>query len=1149
MDRIDLIRYGKFTDRSIAFPNSEKDFHLIVGKNEAGKSTFREAILDLLYGFPKISPYAFLHPYTDLRLGGLLEHGVQSSVFIRTKGNKNTLLNQSEKVLPDSALVPFLGATDREFFSQMFGLSHERLVSGGASILSASNDLGQILFQAAAGVGNLTRVRDDLESQSDKLWSKRKAKDRSYYIASEEFDAATTNLRLNTVRTRDWVEAKEKLDNLESEEKKSKLSHDAIKQKRRVLERIRRVLPNLRILDDAAKELELLGEVRALPDLASAILAKSSQDEFLAKTSMDSHSRLEAKALEILRDIKVDHNLLGYASEIAELNEYRLKCLSFDGDIKHCQAEIGSLRAMLQGLVRQLGWDSDEAEAIETRLPSLPIRASLSKLIRDYEALQVAFDAAEQSRLSKCEEIAQTDSEITKLPSIEEPVGLRVALSQAKLLGDFHTIKQSLQKTVNTTLLAQDAAQKELKPFPMDLAVLQTMIIPSVDLLTRFTQEDISDHADKKLIAKQVTGINDQIRDLRLEIDQYLGVYKPIFQEEVLKARESREQAWEKIKELPDQLPRMAFDYEVLVEAADSLADYRHEKVQYESELKSKEQRLERLNLELTTETSHLDSLQDSMTQRQSEWEYLAAKCGLPDISFLIAGKWVEARQRVLDASFSAQQAQSSLSTHLEACENARKILVKELQKQGEHLDAEPLEELILRADSIIANTTIARTQSIALSKQLMDANKALVILARTASQSEGKLNKWRKNWSEALLSATILTTDDVGAVEGYLGIMDRIHTALEKIRIIQTEQINRMTGDMTLLAEKAHRVAKQVAPDLIDRPANEIVIELGSRLVSAKDAQAEKQRQDAILKEERAEIKKAKSSMGEAQSLVSPLLALAGVTTKTQLTDAILKSDLHRDLIKSIKVTKDAILDGGDGLSLEELREEITLIKTKDLLTELEELTNQDDELIIHRTGLSAEIRDAKNLLDSFGGSAGAAKAEGQRQEALSLMASAIERYLKVYTASRLLKWAIEQYREAKQGPMLETASKWFAHMTMGSFERLSVDFDSEPPQLLGRRPNGGLLPISAMSEGTRDQLYFALRMAALGMHLEQAHVLPFIADDLFFKFDDERSAAGLEVLRELSTKTQVIFLTHHPHLVPIVQNVFGDEVNLVRL
>lgn len=51
--RLDLTRYGKFTDRSIDFgerTDGQPDLHIIYGPNEAGKSTAFAAFLDLLFG-------------------------------------------------------------------------------------------------------------------------------------------------------------------------------------------------------------------------------------------------------------------------------------------------------------------------------------------------------------------------------------------------------------------------------------------------------------------------------------------------------------------------------------------------------------------------------------------------------------------------------------------------------------------------------------------------------------------------------------------------------------------------------------------------------------------------------------------------------------------------------------------------------------------------------------------------------------------------------------------------------------------------------------------------------------------------------------------------------------------------------------------
>ncbi len=178
INRLDLLRYGKFTDQTVSLPKAGQDFHFIVGPNEAGKSTLRNAILDLLFGIETRSRYNFLHAHPALRVGAAIEQAGTALDFIRTKGRQKTLQTAAGQALPDAALAPFLGQLDRDFFDQMFGLNHERLVQGGQDILSAANDIGQILFQAAAGVGSLGLVRDQLEAEASAplrpSWSKPK---------------------------------------------------------------------------------------------------------------------------------------------------------------------------------------------------------------------------------------------------------------------------------------------------------------------------------------------------------------------------------------------------------------------------------------------------------------------------------------------------------------------------------------------------------------------------------------------------------------------------------------------------------------------------------------------------------------------------------------------------------------------------------------------------------------------------------------------------------------------------------------------------------------------------------------------------------------------------------------------------------------
>ena len=148
------------------------------------------------------------------------------------------------------------------------------------------------------------------------------------------------------------------------------------------------------------------------------------------------------------------------------------------------------------------------------------------------------------------------------------------------------------------------------------------------------------------------------------------------------------------------------------------------------------------------------------------------------------------------------------------------------------------------------------------------------------------------------------------------------------------------------------------------------------------------------------------------------------------------------------------------------------------------------------------------------------------------------------------LLQWAIDRYRREKQAPLLQRAGQLFSILTDNSFTDLQLEFDQDDNiHLTGVRRDGGNVPVSGMSTGTADQLYLALRVAAVEDYLGHAQPLPFVADDLFINFDDARAAAGFRVLGELARKTQVLFFTHHQHLLEIANGALGTAVSTIAV
>ena len=155
--RLDLIRYGRFTDASLELPPGQPDIHLVVGPNEAGKSTMMEAIGDFLFGIPGRSRQDFRHKYENMRLGAILETGKQRFEAQRRKGRSKTLLGPGGTAVEagEHALAPYLANASRAFFERMFSLDHERLREGGRAILDDQDEVGSMLFSAGSAIQGL----------------------------------------------------------------------------------------------------------------------------------------------------------------------------------------------------------------------------------------------------------------------------------------------------------------------------------------------------------------------------------------------------------------------------------------------------------------------------------------------------------------------------------------------------------------------------------------------------------------------------------------------------------------------------------------------------------------------------------------------------------------------------------------------------------------------------------------------------------------------------------------------------------------------------------------------------------------------------------------------------------------------------------
>ena len=243
-------------------------------------------------------------------------------------------------------------------------------------------------------------------------------------------------------------------------------------------------------------------------------------------------------------------------------------------------------------------------------------------------------------------------------------------------------------------------------------------------------------------------------------------------------------------------------------------------------------------------------------------------------------------------------------------------------------------------------------------------------------------------------------------------------------------------------------------------------------------------------------------------------------------------------------------LADLADGVDEARLIEEMNAFDPDAAAASLKELERRDEDLGQQEKDRYAERDRLQRKREEFESGIGAEAALQQRRNAEAELVEAARRWAVLKAASVLLGGALEHHRAARRDPLMTRAGEVFATLTGGAFAGLDQSFyDDDEAKLEACRANGERAPVAHLSEGARDQLYLALRLAYIEDYAARAEAPPFIGDDIFASFDESRTGNGLEALAAIGDRIQPILFTHHLHVIEEARVRLGDAVDIIRI
>ena len=160
------------------------------------------------------------------------------------------------------------------------------------------------------------------------------------------------------------------------------------------------------------------------------------------------------------------------------------------------------------------------------------------------------------------------------------------------------------------------------------------------------------------------------------------------------------------------------------------------------------------------------------------------------------------------------------------------------------------------------------------------------------------------------------------------------------------------------------------------------------------------------------------------------------------------------------------------------------------------------------------------------------AAQAAADAEITAAALVEESEEYLRLQIARSILSACIEEYRQSQQDPILARASQLFGRLTLDGFSGLELDQEDGLSRSSWRdvEPTCSESASSAKAPGISSISRCGWR--PWSCYAEEEHTLPFVVDDIFMTFDNQRTRATLSVLNEMADRFQMIIFTHHNHL-----------------
>lgn len=1147
LKRLDLARYGRFTNHSIDFGerlSGRPDLHVVYGPNEAGKSTLFAAWLDLLYGIDKKSRYQFLHPYATMRIGGVLEMTAGAREYVRVGQPQNSLLDAHGLPIGETAILGELGGIDRSAYRTMFSLDDHTLKEGGESILRARGDLGQLLFSGSSGLADLSRKIMDLHCEAGEFY-------RSHARSGQLHGWQSELIRLKQEREQYDTQASKHAEFSEAA-KRAKDRYEEMGAKRRQLAERRDAIQRLLDAQPRLAKLRTLQEKLApLADLPDAPARWAQELPALRDEEIKLETQIRLNDMEVERltlaieAITLDDAALRLAGKLDEIAPLHARYLTAEKDLPDRRQKMRELDLAIAHALRKI-----EREK-ETNPDRLIVPASTAERLRElsesYSGIALARDKAAEELtdarhrldMAACELATSAGNGSATMEREQCLTALKEALAAFRA-SDHGARRRLFQRACLEAQEALDERLAALAPWREDMDELATMLVPGPETLERWklTQEAIQTRIDQH--RAEIDRLRTECARLFAQLDAVSGAAGLPTDEEAAAMRAERDHAWAQHRARLDAAS--ADRFEELLRRDDEVVARRFGHMAELAELQNAAKALK-------ISQSGLARAEELQARSRAEEEDLAREIAsaigalspllpsswtLPQLS-----AWLSRRENALQARNILRKAQRDLQQAQADARDGEERLAAALRAMNTPVLAGADEAALVAA----AQNALDQEARIRLLHQALEERQRDVSAReRALERAEASAQKWHAAWKEICESCWLGASGAVPAIAAVRGLLKTLAELASdlKERAALSDRIEKMEKDQAVFCNAVASLADGLGiAQTTPFSATEVARQIEQQIRKAESGCAQKAKEQERLESLRAISLKLNQQKLAHDHRKREMTAHFGVATFAALAAKLDQVAMRENLRKETAEVTQEILGILRAASLHDAQAMLEAADPAALEAELADITAQAENLEQDWHESYHAYKDARKQIDAIGGDAKVAEIEEQRRTILLQIEEGAGRYMRLRAGAVAVELALRLYRERHRSSMLARASEALRIISRGTYTRLATQPDKDSEILVAIAADKGSKTVADMSRGTSFQLYLALRVAGFFEFAKTRSPVPFVADDIMETFDDFRAEEAFRLFAQMAQIGQVIYLTHHRHLCEIAREV----------